>query len=132
MVKKVAGKDDISNIAHDRKHLITNSPFDRRVSRQVNIKDFTAKMWHPQAFLLAWVRWFWKSLLPNSVLVLRWSLGIFTNDVIVQMRGFLSFNNYKFKKEKGENLKKRISFEALFVFWKLYPKNFWLFLRCLY
>ena len=44
MVKKVAGKDDISNIAHDRKHLITNSPFDRRVSRQVNIKDFTAKM----------------------------------------------------------------------------------------
>ena len=27
MVKK-AGKDDISNIVHDRKHLITNSPFD--------------------------------------------------------------------------------------------------------
>ena len=44
MAKKAAGKDDIANIVHDRKHLITNSPFDRRVSRQVNIKDFTAKI----------------------------------------------------------------------------------------
>ena len=26
----------------------------------------------------------------------------------------------------------RNSFKASFVFWKLYPKNFWLFLRCLY
>ena len=44
MVKKAAGKDDISNIVHDRKLLITNFPFDRRVSQQVNIKDFTAKI----------------------------------------------------------------------------------------
>ena len=46
-------------------------------------------------FLLTWIRWFRKSLLPSSIFVKRWHFRTFHYDVIIQIRCFLSFNNFK-------------------------------------
>ena len=75
-------------------------------------------------FWLTWVRWLRKSMLPSSILLLRWRWA-FHYDVILQMRSFVSFNNSKFITDKN-------SFKALQVYCKVYSKNSWLILRCLH
>ena len=116
----------------------------RRVSRQVIIKDFTAKiavsyyntvvftfsagivwsgtqetkMWHPQAFMSDFGNIGILTSLSTLILKIivaklsscaKVEFGDFHYDVIVQMRGFLSFNNSKFKRDRN-------SFKALLVF----------------
>ena len=63
-----------------------------------------------------------RTLLLSSILVLRWYSGAFQYDVIVQLRCFLSFNNFKLRITGAPNeniVQNHLNIALLNLFWYL-------------